>query len=280
MSSILSYSQTIDTRRKVNVTITVESLPVYGYGYGYNRIDGTVDFFDIFGMDGDKEGYFVNHGDLSLGYQYGFGYEYTQNFCSLTRTRKVTVQVTPDESESISAAYGYGYGYSQYVDSVDYFDLFGADGSSYGYSSYGPDAHYSYGYGYGFEYAQRYSLKIWIAGQGVAVDSDDPLTANAINEGVTDYTGMFEFYITDDSNYLEHVNQLDIQTHKDFSEGGSYVEGSSLGEIDLENKNSYFDMSVEVIGTYQDNEKIKVISSTPAVSLTPQRIKLISTTTE
>jgi hypothetical protein len=79
----------------VSATLTIEPQLVYGYGYGYNNGDGSYDFFDVFGLEGDKLGRFFDYAGATLGYGYGFGYEYTQNICSDDRSRKFTLTVSP-----------------------------------------------------------------------------------------------------------------------------------------------------------------------------------------
>jgi len=96
-------ARVLDDSGKVNIAIAVESVPTYGYGYGYNPVSG-LDFFDIFGLEGEKLGYFLDPITTPFGYSYGFGYEYTENICSYDRTRTFTATVTKSD---LSPAVGY-----------------------------------------------------------------------------------------------------------------------------------------------------------------------------
>ena len=82
------------------------------------------------------------------------GLFYTKENIGLTKaggTDGMKVNSILIADDTLSYFYGYGYGYSQYVDSVDYFDIFNETGYGYGYSEYGPSAYYGYGYTQGYE---------------------------------------------------------------------------------------------------------------------------------
>lgn len=55
-------------------------------------------------------------------------------------------------SEEVANFYAYGYGYDYaYLNGLDFFDVFGEEGTLYGYSFEGPYIDYGYGYSYGYE---------------------------------------------------------------------------------------------------------------------------------
>lgn len=111
MIRIKSTSKVLDNSKKVSVGIDITTMPTYGYGYGYHNVGGELDFFDIFGLDGEKVGYFVDP-ETPNGYSYGFGYEYTENIIGYEyagdlitsqRVRTCTVTVTKLDGSPIGS---------------------------------------------------------------------------------------------------------------------------------------------------------------------------------
>lgn len=243
---------------KSNVALNLYCIPefIYGYGYGYNQIDGAIDFFDVFGLEGEDTGYFLGFDSLSEGYQYGFGYEYSQNICSVyfddysyvsipSRLRRFVLHVSPLSDKIINYGYEYGYGYSQYVDGVDFFDVFDtSNGFGFGYSEYGLNTYHTYGYCYGNELIYNYKIKVYVIGQGY---SD-------IYEGFTNGNGYFVFNVQDD---CPHYDQIYFLLRSDENKNIVNMKGTSyLGEA-----NSFLDIIVEVENVFINYSNIKCVSS-------------------